>query len=123
MIYIKLQNCCVSFFEVCFEGGTPKMYINQLKDVSNEVHFFLTKLQAGGLPSYQKYASLQLIFKIFYQICTVVIHKEFFGSFTNFCFPENLLAVAANRCKNLKTFISMKVTVYMQDYRLRSEKT
>ena len=40
MIYIKLQNCCVSFFEAYFEGGTPKMYINQLKDVSNEVHFY-----------------------------------------------------------------------------------
>ena len=40
MIYIKLQNCRVSFFEAYFEGGTPKMYINQLKDVSNEVHFF-----------------------------------------------------------------------------------
>ena len=40
MIYVKLQNCCVSFFEVCFEEGTPKMYTNQLKDVCNEVHFF-----------------------------------------------------------------------------------
>ena len=40
MIYIKLQNCCVSFFEVCFEGGTPKLYTNQLQDVCNEVHFF-----------------------------------------------------------------------------------
>ena len=40
MIYIKLQNCCVSFFEVYFEGGTPKLYTNQLKDVCNEVHFF-----------------------------------------------------------------------------------
>ena len=40
MIYIKLQNCSVTFFEVCFEGGTPKMYTNQIKDVCNEVHFF-----------------------------------------------------------------------------------
>ena len=24
MIYIKLKNCCVFFFEVYFEGGTPK---------------------------------------------------------------------------------------------------
>ena len=51
MIYIKLQNCCVSFFEVYFEGGIPKIYTNQLKDVSNEVHF-LTKSQAEGLQSY-----------------------------------------------------------------------
>ena len=92
MIYIKLQNCCVSFFEVCFEGGTPKLYTNQLKDVCNEVHFF-------------DKTSLFLFF------------------LTNFCFPENLLAVAANRCKVLKTFISIKVIVYMQDRRLRSEKT
>ena len=77
MIYIKLQNCCISFFEVYFEEGTPKMYTNQLKDVCNEVHF-LTKLQAEGLQSYQKYASLQVFFKIFDQICTVVIYKEFF---------------------------------------------
>ena len=41
-MYIKLQNCCVSFFEVYFEGGTPKIYTNQLRDVCNEVHF-LTK--------------------------------------------------------------------------------
>ena len=40
MIDIKLQNCCVSFFEVYFEGGTPKIYTNQLKDVCNEIHFF-----------------------------------------------------------------------------------
>ena len=43
MIYIKLQNCCVSFFEVYFEGDTPKIYTNQLEDVCNEVHF-LAKL-------------------------------------------------------------------------------
>ena len=35
MIYIKLQNYCVFFFEVYFEGGTTKMYLNQLKDVCN----------------------------------------------------------------------------------------
>ena len=28
------------FFEVYFEGGAPKIYINQLKDISNGVHFF-----------------------------------------------------------------------------------
>ena len=83
MIYIKLQNCCVSFFEVYFEGGTPKLYTNQLKDVCNEVHFF--------------------------DKTSVFL--------TNFCFPENLLAEAANRCKVLKTFIYIKVTAYMQDRR------
>ena len=39
---------------------------------------FLTKLQAEGLQFYQKYAFLQVFFKIFDQICTVVIYKEFF---------------------------------------------
>ena len=39
---------------------------------------FLTKLQAEGLQFCQKYASLQVFFKIFDQICTVAIYKEFF---------------------------------------------
>ena len=77
MIYSKLQNYCFFFFEVYFEGGTPKMYTNQLKDVCSGVHF-LTKLQAEGLQFYQKYASLQVFFKINDQICTAVICKEFF---------------------------------------------
>ena len=42
--------------------------------------------------------------------------------FTNFCFSENLLVAAANRFKVLKIFTSLKVTVYIQDLRLRSEK-
>ena len=45
-----------------------------------------------------------------------------FRNFTNFCFPENLLVAAANCFKVLKIFISLKVTVYIQDRRLRSEK-
>ena len=39
MLYIKLQNCCF-FFRPIYEGGTPKMYTNQLKDVCNGVHLF-----------------------------------------------------------------------------------
>ena len=42
--------------------------------------------------------------------------------FTNFCFSENLLVAAANRFKVLQIFISLKVTVYIQDRRLRPEK-
>ena len=38
-----------------------------------------------------------------------------FRNFTNFCFPENLLVAAANCFKVLKIFISLKVTVYIQD--------
>ena len=42
--------------------------------------------------------------------------------FGNFCFSENFLVAAANRFKVLKIFISLKVAVYIQDRRLRSEK-
>ena len=77
MIYIKLQNCCFFFFEVYLERGIPNMHTNQLKDVCDGVHF-LTKLQAEGLQFYQKYASLQVFFKIFDQICPVGICKKFF---------------------------------------------
>ena len=42
--------------------------------------------------------------------------------YTNFCFSEILLVAAANRFKVLKIFISLKVTAYIQDRRLRSEK-
>ena len=43
--------------------------------------------------------------------------------FTNFCFSEILLVGAANRFMVLKMFISLKVTGYIQDRRLRSEKS
>ena len=39
---------------------------------------FLTKLQVMGLQFYQTYASLQVFFKIFDQICSIVICKETF---------------------------------------------
>ena len=42
--------------------------------------------------------------------------------FMNFCFSENLLVAAANRFKVLKILISLKITVHIQDHRLRSEK-
>ena len=86
MIYITLQNYDLFFLEVYFARGTPKMYTNQLKYVCNEVHF-LTKLQAEGLQFYQKYASLQVFFTIFDQICTVVICKEF-SKFYELLFPR-----------------------------------
>ena len=73
------------------------------------------------LQLYQRYASL--LFKIFAQISSVVVCKEIFSKFYELLFPKNLLvAAAANRFKVLKTFISLKVTVYIQDRRLRSEK-
>ena len=71
MIYIKLQNCCFFFFEVYFEA--PKMYTNQLNNICNGVAMELQYLQL-----YQRYASLQVLYKIFAQICSVVISKEIF---------------------------------------------
>ena len=82
----------------------------------------LTKLQAVGLQFYQKYASLQVFFKIFARICSTVIYKKFFEILRTFYLPENLLVAAANRCKILKILISIKFTVYIQDRRQRSEK-
>ena len=40
MICIKFQNCCFFFFEVFFEGGALKMWINQSKVNCNGVPFF-----------------------------------------------------------------------------------
>ena len=57
----------------------------------------------------------------FQDFCSDLFCRDF-QNFTNFCFPENLLATDANRSNVLKIFISLKVTVYMQDRRLRSEK-
>ena len=54
------------------------MYTNQLNDVCNGVHFFLTKLQIVGVQFYLKYASLHVFFKIFAQICSVIIYKGIF---------------------------------------------
>ena len=67
MIYIKLKNRCSFFFEFYFEA--PKMYTNQLNNICNEV----AKLQFD-----QRYASIQVIFNIFSQICSEVICKEIF---------------------------------------------
>ena len=71
MIYIKLQNRCFFFFELYSEA--PKMYTNQLNNICHGVAIELQYLQL-----YQRYASLQVLFKIFAQICSVVICKEIF---------------------------------------------
>ena len=109
--YCTLNYKIAAFFlEVYFERGVPEMNTNQLKDICNEVHF-LTKLQAEGLPLYQKHASQLVFSKIFVQIFSYL--KRVFRIFISFCFPENLLVAAANRCKVLKIFIPIKVTAYM----------
>ena len=58
------------FFEVYSEA--PKMYTNQLNNICNGVHFFC-------LQFYQRYATLEILFKIFAQICSVVIYREMLG--------------------------------------------
>ena len=50
------------------------------------------------------------------------LYVKKFSKFYELLFPKDLLVAAANRLKVLKTFISLKVTVYIQDRRLRSEK-
>ena len=71
MIYIKLKYCCFLFFEVYFEAR--KMYTNPLNNICNEVATELQYLQL-----YQRYASIQVLFNIFSQICSVVVSKEIF---------------------------------------------
>ena len=65
-----------------------------------------------------------------YNICSftkdTLLYKFFsrflLRNFTKYCLPENRLVTDANPCKVLKTFISLKVRVYKQHHRLRSEK-
>ena len=45
------------------------------------------------------------------------LSKRDFQNFMNFCFPVNLLVAAANRLKVLKIFVSLNVTVHIQDRR------
>ena len=59
------------FFEVYFEA--PKMYTNQVNNISNGAAMELQYFQL-----YQRYVSIQVLFKIFAQICSVVICKEIF---------------------------------------------
>ena len=58
----------------------------------------------------------------FQDFCSDLFCSYLETNFTNFCFPENLLVAATNRFKVLKVFISLEVTVYIQERRLRSEK-
>ena len=71
MIYIKLKNWWFFFFEVYFEG--PKIYTNQLNDICKGAVLELQYLQL-----YQRCAFLQILLKIFVQICSAVTGKEIF---------------------------------------------
>ena len=92
----------------------PKMYANQLNNICNGDQFFVCSFTENILLC-QYFSRLLLRFVLQLSI------KDF-QNFTNFCFPENLLVAATNRFKVLKIFISLKVTVCIQDRRLRFEK-
>ena len=64
---------------------------------------------------YQYFSTFLLIF-----VLQLSVNK--FSKFYELLFPKNLLVAAANHFKVLKTFISLKVRVYIQNRRLRSEK-
>ena len=76
MMYVKLPKI-VAFFSLrsvlCFEA--PNMYANRLKNICDGVFFFCFLFL---FQFYQKYASLQVLFKTFAQICSVVIYKGIF---------------------------------------------
>ena len=87
------------FFEVYFEAVAPKMHTNQL---TNGVYFF-DKVAGWVSATLPKICSPTRIFNICAQICSYL-----YRVFQN-------LRTSANRCKVLRIFISMKVTVYIQN--------
>ena len=72
-----------------------------------------------------RYASLDMLLYFPRSLLRFVLQLAVkkFSKFYEILFPKNPLVAAANRFKVLETFISLKVTVYIQDRRLRSEKT
>ena len=79
-----------------------------------EFHFFC-------LQFYQK-KLLYTYFSGFLLRFVLQLYIKRFLKFYKLCFPENLLPATANRFKVLKMFISLKVTVYIQDRKLPSGK-
>ena len=75
------------------------------------------------LQLYQRYVSLDVLlyFSRFLLRFVLQLFVKEFLKFYELLFPKNILVAAANRFKVLKTFISLKITVYTQDRRLRSE--
>ena len=69
------------------------MCSNKLKGICNGVHFF-DKTAGWGPATLPKNAPLQVFSIIFAQICSVL--QRVSQNFTHFCFPENLLIVAAD---------------------------
>ena len=78
--------------------------------------------QSYNICSFTKDMLLYKYFSRFLLRFVLQLSVKKFSKFYELLFPKNLLVAAANRFKVLKTFISLKVTVYIQDRRLRSEK-
>ena len=76
------------------------------------------------LQLYQRSTSLDMLlyFSKFLLRFVLKLSVKKFSKFYELLFPKSLLVAAANSFKVLKTFISLKVTVYIQDRRLQSEK-
>ena len=72
----------------------------------------------------QRHASLDILlyFSRFLLRFVLQLSVKKFSKFQELLFPKNLLVAAANRFEVLKTFISLKITVYIQDHGLRFEK-
>ena len=90
------------------------MYTNQLNKICNGFHFFVC--------SFTKNMLLYKYFSRFLLRFVLQLSVKKFSKFYELLFPKNLLVAAANHFKVLKTFISLKVRVYIQNRRLRSEK-
>ena len=72
----------------------------------------------------QRHASLDILlyFSRFSLRFVLQLPVKKFSKFYELLFPKNLLVAAANRFEVLKTFISLKITVYIQDHGLPFEK-
>ena len=92
------------------------MYTNQLSNICNEVSREL------NICSFTKDMPLYKYSSIFFLRFVLRLSVKKFSKFYELLFPTKLLVAAANRFKVLKTFISLKVRVYIQKRRLWSEK-
>ena len=117
IIYIKFQNCCFFSLRCILKEVLQKC----TQTIINQWSSFFGQLCRLRVCNFTKYMLLYKYFPTFLHRFVKSLHRVS-RNFTNLCFPKNLLVAAASRCKVLKIFISMKVTVYMQGRRLRPKK-
>ena len=112
-VYIKLPNCYLFF--------SLRSILKLLECTQNNETIFVIELITLLAVLPKIYFSTSTFQNFCSDLFCSYLYWDF-RNFTNFCFPENLLVAATNRFKVTKIFISLKVTVYIQDRRLRSEK-